>query len=361
VKRLGLALALLGAAAGCLDVAEERAQREERIGQAEGDGVSVQIDDGLGAVRSLDRSSLRLWASAPAFTIRIAFTPPVMGRFTLAIDNGMPDAVLTGAAEVLVGQSAVPTERHWSFTPPAVGGSLVLTVAPSDAATPGPFRFVAMADVQEAIGRVQEVFQRINREPEIRFVIFNGDLTQWGSVEELSRFQREVQTLLMPIFATLGNHELGDSVPPYHALFGRGSFRFPFRGVQFTLLDSASATIAPLTYDRLGRWLAEAQARMHIVGMHIPPIDPVGTRNGSFASRPEAARVLAMLAGGGVDLTLYGHLHSYYSFWNAGIPAFVSGGGGAIPERFDGIGRHFLTIDVDPARSTADTRVVRVD
>lgn len=40
-----------------------------------------------------------------------------------------------------------------------------------------------------------------------------------------------------------------------------------------------------------------------------------------------------------VDLTVHGHVHSYYAFANAGIPAFITGGGGAIPERFDAIGR----------------------
>ena len=65
--------------------------------------------------------------------------------------------------------------------------------------------------------------------------------------------------------------------------------------------------------------------------MHIPPVDPIGVRNGSFANRNEAAKLLTRLARGGVDLTLYGHIHSYYAFENAGIPAHISGGGGAIP------------------------------
>jgi Icc protein len=237
----------------------------------------------------------------------------------------------------------------------------VLSVAPPDAATAGPFRFVAMADVQEAIGEVQDVFRRINQEPEVRFVVFNGDLTQWGNEDELRRFQREARSLVMPMFATLGNHELGNRPPAFHTLYGRGNFRYVFRGVQFTMLDSASATIAPMVYDWLEGWLAEGQGRLHVVGMHIPPLDPVGTRNGGFASRAEGARVLAMLAGGAVDLTLYGHVHSYYSFWNAGIPAYISGGGGALPERFDGIGRHFLTIDADASANVVKVRAVRVD
>ncbi len=60
-------------------------------------------------------------------------------------------------------------------------------------------------------------------------------------------------------------------------------------------------------------------------------------------------------------MTIYGHIHSYYAFSNAGIPAYISGGGGAIPERFDGIGRHYLTVDVDPVSGVIETGLVRID
>jgi hypothetical protein len=84
-------------------------------------------------------------------------------------------------------------------------------------------------------------------------------------------------------------------------------------------------------------------------------------RNGSFASRNEALALLVRLVRGRVDLTLYGHIHSHYSFENAGIHAEISGGGGAIPERLDGVGRHFMVIDVDPQEKVQSARVVRVD
>lgn len=344
--------------AGCLEVAEERAQREEEIGRASAEGIAVSADDGLASVQRLDRSGLLVWASAPAVTLHLTFTAPPPS-FTLAVDNAMPGAVVSGVPGAVATDGAVPTERRFTFAPPP--GELVLSVAPPDAATPGPFRFAALADVQEAIGRVQDIYRRMAADPQLRFLVFDGDLTQWGNTEELRRFQRELKSLPVPMFATLGNHELGSRPPAFHTVFGRGSFRYLFRGVQFTMLDSASATIAPLTYTRLAGWLAEGRDRLHVVGMHIPPIDPVGTRNGAFASRAEAGRLLALLAGGGVDLTLYGHIHSYYSFWNAGIPAYISGGGGAIPERFDGIGRHFLVVDADPALGEVKVHVVRVD
>src|SRR5262245_52431914 len=95
--------------------------------------------------------------------------------------------------------------------------------------------------------------------------------------------------------------------------------------------------------------------------MHIAPIDPTGVRNGSFASRPEAAKLLGKLAAADVDLTVYGHVHSYYDFENAGIQAFISGGGGAVPERFDNIGRHFMVFDIDSDQGLLAHKVVEVD
>jgi 3',5'-cyclic-AMP phosphodiesterase len=95
--------------------------------------------------------------------------------------------------------------------------------------------------------------------------------------------------------------------------------------------------------------------------MHIPPLDPTGTRNGGFASKNEAAALLTEFSRAGVDLTLYGHIHTYVGFENAGIPAHISGGGGAIPNRGDGIGRHYMVIEVDPARGVTKRDVVEVD
>ena len=97
--------------------------------------------------------------------------------------------------------------------------------------------------------------------------------------------------LAFPIYATLGNHELGTRDDLFHDYYGRGNFSFVYRNVQFTLLDTASATLAPVVYDWLGGWLIEGIDRVHFVFAHIPPLDPIGTRNGAFASRLEANKL----------------------------------------------------------------------
>ena len=177
---------------------------------------------------------------------------------------------------------------------------------------------------------------------------------------ELRRFQAEMRTLPFPLYASPGNHDIGTDEHHFQRTFGRCSFSFAYGGVRFTSLDSASATLAPKVHQWLDRWLAAGRDGLHVVISHIPPLDPVGTRNGAFASRMEAADLLGRLARGGVDLTIYGHVHSYYAFENAGIEAIITGGGGAIPQRLDGIGRHYLVVEADPEKGRFMSAPIRI-
>jgi hypothetical protein len=90
-----------------------------------------------------------------------------------------------------------------------------------------------------------------------------------------------------------------------------------------------------------------------------PPGDPIGLGDVAFASRNEAALLLARLAAGDVDLTLYGHIHSYYPLRKRRHRGDHQRR--RPPERFDGIGRHFLVVDLDPGAGTSQVRVLRVD
>jgi 3',5'-cyclic-AMP phosphodiesterase len=362
-KALYLVAAALWAAS-CLRPSEDRAERDLEVGQAERQALSVSVKDGLAVVRALGDDSLVLWGSAPSFEVTLSAAKA--RTLTLEIQNCMSDVELdslsAAAALTPLESDGVATRKRWQVELPA--GETRLGLAAPDAQANESFRFALLSDVQEAIVDVADVFDAINEshhDRPLRFLLGAGDLTERGSRAELERYQRELLRLKIPYFTTLGNHELGQSPDLFHEYFGRGSFQFLFHGVYFTLLDSASASLDPLVYDWLDDWLSRAQRDVHIVAMHIPPIDPIGVRNGSWGSRNEAAKLLARLAKGRVDLTLYGHVHSYYEFDNAGIQAYISGGGGAIPERFDRIGRHFMVFTADPREGITDTAVVRVD
>ncbi len=345
----------------CLRPSEERIEQDREVGRAEAAGITVEVDQGLAAVRALSDSSLVLWGSAPAFDLTLRSAQP--RELTVELQNCLTDAVLTvtsGDASLAPGDATdTPTRQRYVLTLPP--GVTRLALAAPDQDSREPFQFALLSDVQEAIDRVQDVYDKVNELPNVRFLLGAGDLTEQGTRAELERFQRELLRLRVPYFTTLGNHELGTNPVLYYEYFGRGNFQFRFHGVAFTLLDDASASLDPTAFEWLEDWLRAARNDVHVVAMHIPPIDPIGVRNGSWASRSEAAKLLGRLAEGRVDLTLYGHVHSYYSFDNAGIPAFISGGGGAIPERFDRIGRHVMLFTASPDDGISARQVVKVD
>jgi predicted phosphodiesterase len=347
--------------AGCTRPAEERAHQDMQVGHATSEALDVDVSDGLAVVRALDAAHVSLWASAPRFELSLRFHGRPPEELWLEVDNCMAGAVLDSGS-VPVSESGRDSKRCFFRVGPFAGSEPVrLGLSPPGADAAGPFRFGVMSDIQEALDRVQEIYRVVNAEPGLDFMLSAGDLTEHGSSAQLEQFEAELEGLDIPYYTTLGNHELRESPCLFQDYFGRGSSSFEYHGARLTLLDSASATIDPIVMGWLDDWLERGAARLHVVAMHVPPRDPIGLREVAFASRNEASQLLARLASGAVDLTLYGHIHSYYRFENAGIAAFISGGGGSHPERFDGIGRHFLVVDADPLAGTTSVRVVRVD
>jgi len=373
VAAAALGLIALTYGSSC-DPTDGRAERDLQVGKALAGGVRFSSRDGLAAVRRIEgggassEGELVLWGGAPEPVIFASASADATTTWTVELQNALRTVELTvtdasgTALDVEPLGATVPTRPRFRVSLPAGQQSVLRFTVPAASSKPGePFRFALLSDVQTAIDEVQDLFDAIDRDASIQFVLGAGDLTQDGTAEELSRFRSELESLEVPYFATLGNHELVSSTVHWHEYFGRANFRFVFRGVQFTLIDSGSATIDPMVYDWLDDWLDEGQDRVHVVAMHIPPVDPIGVRNGSFASRNEGYKLLRRLADGGVDLTLYGHIHSFYEFENGGMPAFISGGGGALPERFDDIGRHYMALDIDADRGLVGSQVVQIE
>lgn len=342
----------------CLRPGEERPDYDLEVGRADSATLSITVHEGQAAVRDLRDGVLSLWAGAPSFELTIESLGE--GELLLIVDNCMPGAELVQNGGWLASK-ATEHPTHCEFSLELHAGTNQLLVAPPDFASAEPYRFAAMGDIQTAMNTVDEVFDAISAIPDVRFVICTGDIVQDGEAWEYELYQEQLAHLRVPIFATVGNHEVRKPPERWHELFGRFSAHFQFKAVDFTLIDSGNASIDPKAYDRLQTWLDEGRERVHVFGTHFPPFDPIGGRNASFRSRNEGAKLLARLAEANVDLTIYGHIHSFYEYQNAGIPAYVSGGGGALPELYEGIGRHFLAISVDPHAGLGPVEFVAVD
>ena len=348
------ALLVVALLSTCVRPADHRSNDEYDVGIAESDGLAVTVRDGQAAVRQLSEQKLMLWAQAPHLEIRLQSDRA--RSILLEVRNCMPDAQLSfGGATFQASSKPRATWCVYELDLPA--GESNLLVAPPDWQDETRYRFADMGDIQTAMGSVHEVFEAISAVEDLRFVMSTGDVVEKGAIAEYDFFQEQLAALDIPFFSTIGNHELTQSILRWHTRFGRYSVHFNFKGVDFSYVDSGNASLDPQLHEQLQGWLDAGQERVHIFGTHYPLFDPIGVRNAGFRSRNEASKLLVNLAKGKVDLTLYGHVHSLYEFENANIPAYISGGGGALPERLDGIDRHFLIVEVDPV----ENRVVSVE
>lgn len=355
---------ILLALCACTRPSEERALADLEVGRASTSGTSVEVDGGLAAIHELGEDRLELYASAPAIEMTLTVDAQSAGTWTIVARNVLPDALLyLNAVPIARGPSGSddrPTVATFTLEMPQ--GPNRLRIAPPDAETREPFRVASMADIQTGMPSVHEVFEAISAVPDARFVVAMGDITERAEQAEYELFLRQLEHLDIPFYSTIGNHELWGDHHRWLDRFGRMSYQFDFKGVAFTFVDTGDAGIDPLVEDWLAGWLAAAADRTHVFLTHIPPVDPVGTRYGSFRSTRDGRRLLSQLLQGGVDLTLYGHIHTLVEFENAGIPAYVSGGGGAEPMKLDGIDRHFLMIELDAAGGgVGPVDVVEVD
>lgn len=338
--------------AGCFDPAGERARRDlDEVGRHAGDGLAVTVEPGAVLELSEAGDAIRVRAGAPVTEIEVAGSGP---ELWLTVENVMPGAEVSGAGVLEV---EAPTSLSRRILVRAPAG---VRIAPPDVDDRRPVRFGFVSDYQGNDEVATALAELINADPAIEFLLCAGDIVDKGDdVKGWSRMQPVFDALAVPMYATNGNHELygGGDGAEFHRRLGRMNYTFDYRGVRFALADTGSATMAERVFDYLDERLGESGAEVRIFVAHIPPIDPSGVRNGGFSSRLEAERVLAMLARRGVDLTLYGHIHTLEMFANAGIPAVISGGGGGWHDPFDGFGYHLLVMDVDPIARRASVSV----
>jgi predicted phosphodiesterase len=348
------------ASSGCLRPAQPWAEADEAVGTANVGDLKVEVAEGLAAVHHIDAAGAVLWLTAPEIELDLSglsATEP----FTLTLRNALADAAPESVDGAPLGALTRTRPTEATLVLPAGPSARHLRWAVPGGQAPGVWRFGVLSDVQERLGEVDAIFALMALDPTLRFVVSAGDLTQRGTAETLRQFQTAMAAELpVPLYATPGNHERGTDEGTYQRVFGRASANFRFGGVNFLMVDSGSATIDPMVYGWLEGWLDRGADRVQVFVSHVAPFDPIGARSGSFRSRREAAKLVALLGRHGVDVALHGHVHSYYAYSAGGVPTYISGGGGAIPERLDGIERHYLTVDVNEDR-IAGVALVRVD
>lgn len=354
---------LLAASCSSVTDPEPRAQLDLVLGTTTRDGLTFRSAGGLLHALPDVGGAPAFRASCPEFELTIEAAADARRETRLILRNVPPGLRLTSSAGVL-GPTDAPVAGtpvdglhlglSWQVTLPAGVDSVTLRTVE----TTRDFTFVAFGDIQRGLPRFGDVVDVINARPDAEFVVVMGDLTNVSTDAEFDAIERAFETIRLPMVLTPGNHDAYRSFV-FQERFGRANYTCTARGVRFTSLDSSNAGLSETGWRLYDEALEAGREQPHVVFSHIPATESFGVRSGQWNSRVEARRFVASTAAAGVDLILFGHLHTLDRYELAGVPTVISGGAGAIEERLDGIDRHVLEVRVTNGVPQVD--VVRVD
>jgi len=126
----------------------------------------------------------------------------------------------------------------------SAGGLLAVGLGTASAAPSPGFKFIVVNDIHGRDERCWSWFKILaasmrTHHPE--FVVINGDLTEYGQVEQFTAVKEIFGSLGVPLYATLGNHDYltPTSHAPFDQVFPNSlNYHFEHHGWQFIGLDS---------------------------------------------------------------------------------------------------------------------------
>jgi hypothetical protein len=185
---------------------------------------------------------------------------------------------------------------------------------------------------------------RVVRAKQIRFVIFGGDLTYLGEEAEYSNFIKHCESLTVPWYPALGNHDICNSGWAYYWKYlGPSAYCFYGGNAKFVVIDSAGGKIGPDQMQWIAGQLRNNKQPLLFVISHMPIYgDSYGTYK--FPETEEKQQLIALFEKYEVDFVFQGHYHGFADVTNNGVRYVTSGS--FTDGLLDSGQRHFLLVNV---------------
>lgn len=191
-----------------------------------------------------------------------------------------------------------------------------------------PFKFAHVTDTHIGGETAAEDLRRtvldINLNSEIKFVLITGDITEFGSDEELLLAKQILDSLTLPWYIVPGNHDANWSESggnSFRRVFGSETFEFKYNGYQFVGTNSGpNMRMSPGQIPRENLvWMdsvfnAEPASEIPLIFINHYPLDS-GLNNWYEA--------IDRLKTRNVQLALCGHGHNNMMMDFEGIPAIM--------------------------------------
>ncbi len=139
-------------------------------------------------------------------------------------------------------------------------------------------RFAVISDTQRWYDETEAAVRSINARGDIDFVIHCGDLTDFSATKEFEWMREELERLVPPYVALIGNHDcLGNGVFVFRAMFGPPNFSFNAGDTHFVCLNTNaleydySVPVPDFAYLAADLKTCFPDVRRTVVAMHAAP------------------------------------------------------------------------------------------
>jgi 3',5'-cyclic AMP phosphodiesterase CpdA len=96
-----------------------------------------------------------------------------------------------------------------------------------------------IGDSHRYYDELEALIVEANRIPHLDFVILDGDITDFGLLEQFLWINQRLEKLNVPYICVIGNHDLtGNGSDVYAQLFGEKNFSFTYKKYKFLFHDS---------------------------------------------------------------------------------------------------------------------------
>lgn len=210
------------------------------------------------------------------------------------------------------------------------------------------FSFAYLSDIHIAEGvqsvkDLEECIADINKNKEISFAIFAGDMTEFGADREIVFVKSLLDNLNKPYYVVAGNHDAKWSESgcnTFVKVFGYEHFNFDFQGIKFIGTNSGpNMRMAPALMPResvvwLDSLVKGIDKRQPVIFVNHYPMD---------TSILNYTNILDILKNVNIQLIMNGHWHQNRAMVYEGIPGVI--GRSSMRVGKDGPGYNIVKVD----------------
>ncbi|MEO0080565.1 MAG: metallophosphoesterase [candidate division WOR-3 bacterium] len=194
---------------------------------------------------------------------------------------------------------------------------------------PDSFRFAVLTDLHfgcpesARLGWFKSEAVRLG----VDFFLVLGDITENGRAEEYDAARHRLDSLAIPYYATIGNHDLyqRDGWSSFLSHFGPSCYSVVIgERLRLIFLDTGDGRLGQTQFEWLEDELQNAEA-VKVVATHFPICEGAVPLPGRLASTAERYKLISLLERSGVRAYIAGHTHGFRRTRIENLDHFIAG------------------------------------